>query len=33
MLNLLKKKLILFTAAGGLAGLGLYFVYVGLGST
>jgi hypothetical protein len=33
MKRLLTKKPVLFTAAGGLFGLGLYVVYTTLGST
>ncbi len=33
MKKLLKKKPLIFPIVGGLAGLGIYFVYLGLGST
>jgi len=33
MKKLLKRKPLIFTAVGGLAGLGIFFVYLGLGST
>jgi len=33
MKKLLTKRPLIFTAAGALVGLGIFFVYLGLGST